>query len=97
MEGIHYKASRQMRNEGKDNAFQYKTINKAKGPAKKPINVRNTVRFDYNPYLCKDWHDNGYCAFGNSCLYAHDRGDYKNGWEMENDWNKKQPDFKRIK
>lgn len=37
-------------------------------------------RFDYDPSLCKDWHDSGYCVFGNSCLYLHDRSNYKTGW-----------------
>ncbi len=25
----------------------------------------------------------GYCGFGDSCIYIHDRGDYKTGWELE--------------
>jgi len=41
---------------------------------------------DYNPSLCKDYHDTGYCCFGDSCLYIHDRGDYKSGWELEKEW-----------
>ena len=48
-----------------------------------PKHIRSTCRFDYNLSRCKDWHDNGYCAFGDSCLYLHDRGDYKTGWELE--------------
>ncbi len=38
--------------------------------------------------LCKDYHDTGYCCFGDSCLYIHDRGDYKSGWELEKEWEK---------
>jgi RING finger protein 113A len=51
-------------------------------------NVRMTCRFDYNPSLCKDYHDTGYCSYGDSCIYLHDRGDYKSGWEMEKDWER---------
>lgn len=64
-------------------------INKQKkinGPIIAPSNVRFNCRFDYNPSLCKDYHDTGYCTFGDSCIYGHDRGDYKAGWELEKEW-----------
>ncbi len=44
--------------------------------------IRNTCQFDYNKSLCKDYHDAGYCVFGNSCLYLHDRSTEKSGWEL---------------
>ncbi|EGR29624.1 hypothetical protein IMG5_151710, partial [Ichthyophthirius multifiliis] len=68
------------------------------GPIKASSNnVRVTCRFDYNPSLCKDYHDTGYCVFGDSCLYLHDRGDYKSGWEQEQDWeNQKKKKEKQI-
>lgn len=53
---------------------------------RKPTNVKFSCRFDYNPSLCKDYHDTGYCTFGDSCIYIHDRGDYKSGWEIEKEW-----------
>jgi RING finger protein 113A len=59
---------------------------KAATVPKAPTTVRNTCRFDYHKGLCKDWHDAGYCIFGDSCIYMHDRGDYKTGWELEKDW-----------
>ena len=61
-----------------------------KGPIVAPSNVKNSCRFDYNPSLCKDWHDTGYCTFGDSCIYIHDRGDYKSGWELEKEWDDEQ-------
>lgn len=60
------------------------------GPIRAPSNIRVTCRIDYNPSLCKDYHDTGYCCFGDSCIYLHDRGDYKSGWEMEQDWEAEQ-------
>jgi len=39
-------------------------MNRTLGPIRAPSNIRATVRFDYNPSLCKDWHDTGYCGFG---------------------------------
>ena len=47
-------------------------------------------RFDYQPDICKDWKETGYCGFGDACKFMHDRGDYKAGWELERDWNAKQ-------
>ena len=41
---------------------------------------------DHNPELCKDWFVSGYCVFGNSCIYIHDRYDYKSGFELEKDF-----------
>lgn len=61
-----------------------------KGQIVAPSNVRFTCRFDYNPSLCKDYHDTGYCTFGDSCIYIHDRGDYKSGWEQEKEWEDQQ-------
>ena len=60
------------------------------GPIRAPSNIRVTCRIDYNPSLCKDYHDTGYCCFGDSCIFLHDRGDYKSGWEMEQEWEQEQ-------
>ena len=29
----------------------------------------------------------GYCGFGDSCKFLHDRSDYKHGWQLEREWN----------
>ena len=60
------------------------------GPIRAPTNVRASCRIDYNPSLCKDWHETGYCGFGDSCIYIHDRTDYKSGWELEKEWEREQ-------
>lgn len=49
-------------------------------------NIRTTCRFDYAPDLCKDYNETGFCGFGDSCKFIHDRGDYKSGWELEQEW-----------
>jgi len=41
---------------------------------------------DYDPSICKDWKETGQCPFGDSCIYLHDRGDYKSGWQLDRDW-----------
>ena len=29
-----------------------------------PTNVRSTLRIDYQPDVCKDYKDTGYCGYG---------------------------------
>lgn len=56
-----------------------------KGPIRAPSNLRSTVRWDYQPDICKDYKETGYCGFGDSCKFLHDRSDYKFGWQIETD------------
>lgn len=58
--------------------------------AKAPANVRIISRFDYQPDLCKDYSDTGYCGYGDTCKFMHDRGDYKSGWQLEKEWEEEQ-------
>ncbi|TPX31153.1 hypothetical protein SeMB42_g07807 [Synchytrium endobioticum] len=60
------------------------------GPLRGPTNVRISSRFDYQPDICKDYKETGYCGYGDSCIYMHDRGDYKAGWQLEAEWEAKQ-------
>ena len=55
----------------------------AHGPLRASQHLRTTVRFDYQPDICKDYKETGYCGYGDSCKFVHDRGDYKSGWELE--------------
>ncbi|GIY68286.1 e3 ubiquitin-protein ligase RNF113A [Caerostris darwini] len=54
-----------------------------KGPIRAPDNIRSTVRWDYQPDICKDYKETGFCGFGDSCKFMHDRSDYKQGWQLE--------------
>ncbi|CAK9304927.1 unnamed protein product [Gordionus sp. m RMFG-2023] len=58
-----------------------------KGPMRAPTFIRSTTRWDYQPDLCKDYQETGYCGFGDSCKFGHDRTDYKFGWQLEQEWN----------
>jgi len=60
------------------------------GPIKGSLNVRYSVRIDYQPDVCKDYKETGYCGFGDNCKFMHDRGDYKSGWELEKEWEANQ-------
>lgn len=50
--------------------------------------IRSTVRTDYQPDVCKDYKNTGFCGFGDSCKFLHDRSDYKHGWQIEQEWKK---------
>lgn len=40
------------------------------GPIRAPAYLRSTVRWDYQPDICKDYKETGYCGFGgNICYY----------------------------
>lgn len=62
----------------------------AHGPLRASTNVRMTVRVDYQPDICKDYKETGYCGFGDACKFLHDRGDYKAGYELDREWEEKQ-------
>jgi RING finger protein 113A len=55
------------------------------GPIRAPAHLRATVRWDYQPDICKDYKETGFCGFGDSCKFLHDRTDYKHGWQLERD------------
>ena len=58
------------------------------GPTRPTRTLRPTSsRFDYQMDICKDFKETGYCGFGDSCKFLHDRSDYKTGWELERDWD----------
>lgn len=56
------------------------------GPQRAPANLRITQRFDYQPDICKDYKETGFCGYGDTCIFLHDRGDYKTGWQLEKEW-----------
>ena len=38
--------------------------------------------------MCKDYKQTGFCGFGDSCKFLHAREDYKQGWELDKEWEK---------
>lgn len=65
------------------------TTNKQEGKPKQPLEAsatRQTCRYDYAKDICKDYFESGYCVFGDTCIFLHDRSDYSTGWEVELEW-----------
>lgn len=67
----------------------------AHGPLRASAHIRVSARFDYQPDICKDYKETGYCGHGDSCKFMHDRGDYKSGWQMEREWDEAEKERKR--
>jgi len=89
---IRYKG-RESQRDTRSAADKTKPVSKAPkflgiGPQRAPDNVLITCRFDFQPDVCKDWKETGFCGYGASCKFLHDRGDYKAGWQIERDWQK---------
>lgn len=67
----------------------------AHGPLRASAHIRASARFDYQPDICKDYKETGYCGFGDACKFMHDRGDYKSGWQLEREWEEAEKARKR--
>ena len=59
---------------------------KTVGPVKAPTNIRTITVTDFAPDVCKDYKQTGFCGFGDGCKFLHAREDYKQGWELDRDW-----------
>ena len=62
------------------------TTSRQIGPVKAPTNIRTITVTDFAPDVCKDYKQTGFCGFGDSCKFLHAREDYKQGWELDRDW-----------
>lgn len=58
------------------------------GPVKAPSHIRTITVMDYRPDICKDYKKTGHCGFGDACIYLHDRGDFMQGWQLDQEWEK---------
>lgn len=75
------------------------------GPTRNTLsNVRSTIRVEFwnassgtDGGICKDYKETGFCGYGDSCKYLHDRSDYKQGYELEREWEAKQKKIEEAK
>ncbi|EEB07985.1 zf-C3HC4 type /GCN5-like N acetyltransferase fusion protein [Schizosaccharomyces japonicus yFS275] len=55
-------------------------------PSASSAALRTVTIVDYQPDVCKDYKQTGYCGYGDSCKFLHDREDYKAGWQIDREW-----------
>eukprot|EP00968_Pinguiococcus_pyrenoidosus_P010393 scaffold822_cov250-Pinguiococcus_pyrenoidosus.AAC.1 len=60
------------------------------GPLRASSSIRTICRFDFQPDICKDYKETGFCGYGDTCKFMHDRSDYKGGWQLEREWEEQQ-------
>ncbi|KAJ1622994.1 hypothetical protein T492DRAFT_600007 [Pavlovales sp. CCMP2436] len=65
------------------------------GPQRAPIHYRAVCRFDYQPDICKDYKETGFCGYGDACKFMHDRGDYKTGVQLDREFDAKEKERQR--
>jgi len=53
------------------------------GPQKSTSTIRTVTIVDYQPDVCKDYKETGFCGFGDTCKFLHDRGTYLAGWQLD--------------
>lgn len=86
-----YSKKEEIAAKGADGIFRDQTRNKFHaGPVRAAQNIRVTARFDFEPSICKDYKETGFCGFGDTCIYLHDRGDSLSGWQLEQQWEEQQ-------
>lgn len=64
-------------------AVSFSPKGKLEGP---PENVKVTMLTDFQPDVCKDFKQTGYCGYGDSCKFLHSRDDFKTGWKLNQEW-----------
>ena len=52
--------------------------------------TKQSEHLDLNPEWCKDYTETGYCSYGDTCIFIHDRSEHKTSYQLEKEWLEEQ-------